>query len=188
VMVGMEPAVDKSQETRFKRALVCQPALRSLIVAMTRDFQAAEDILQETMLQVLQAEQTFHSDVEFCAWAKGVARNMVRRHWAQKQRQPTPVAAAALEQLADALVEENEPPEIWADERRMLQNCLGRLSARSRKLFLLRYGDGLKGPALAQAADMNVHSLRTTLLRIREGLRGCLRRGLAWTQGRGESP
>jgi RNA polymerase sigma-70 factor, ECF subfamily len=179
-MAHADPSSGPPQETRFKWALACQPALRSLIVAMTRDFQATEDILQETMLQVLQSEWPFASDTEFCAWAKGVARNMVRRHWTQQQRQPTPVAAEALEQLADALVKENEPPEIWAEERRRLPACLERLSERSRRLFLLRYGEGLKGPALAATSGINVHSLRTTLLRIREFLRCCLQQGLTW--------
>jgi RNA polymerase sigma-70 factor, ECF subfamily len=175
----MHPDAQPPQATRFKWALACQPALRGLIVVMTRDFQAAEDILQETMLQILQSSPPVDSEVEFCAWAKGVARNMVRRHWAQQQRQPTPVAAAALELLADAIVEERAPPEVWADERRRLQTCLDRLSERSRNLFLLRYGDGLKGPALAETAGINVNSLRTSLLRIREFLRACLRRGFA---------
>lgn len=166
-----------SEEERFKRATACRPALLAVILAMTRDYQEAEDLVQETMLEVFKSADRFDESRDFLRWAKGIARNVVMRHWAAQQRQPALMEAEALQTLAEALMQEDEEPARWEQERRRLQECLDRLSERSRKLFLLRYGNNLKGHALSEASGYNFNSLRTTLLRIRAFLRECIRRG-----------
>lgn len=168
-----------TEEERFRRATACRPALLAVILAMTQDFQESEDLVQETMLEVFKSVGSFDDSRDFLRWAKGVARKVVLRHWAARKRIPQTMEAEALQTLAESLAEEGEEPALWEDERRRLQECLERLSERSRRLFLLRYGQNLKGPALAEASGFNVNSLRTTLLRIRVFLRDCLRSGPA---------
>ncbi|MBN1672598.1 MAG: sigma-70 family RNA polymerase sigma factor [Kiritimatiellae bacterium] len=157
----------------FVRVLEHRAAIMAVIVAMTRDFDAAEDIFQETVLEIVRSRDRFDETADFASWSKGIARHMVMRHWDAVKRKPTPLEQDTLEYLAD--VAQDEPDEdVWERERKGLRKCLEQLSERNRALFLTRYGRNLKGPKLARELGIRVGSLRTTLIRIRRFLRQCI--------------
>jgi len=147
--------------------------IMAVIVAMVRDFDLAEDLFQQTVLEILQAAEKFDATRDFLAWASGVARNVVRRHWRSVERQPSAAAQEVLDSLSDlALIEQEE--DVWQAERAVLHQCLSKLPERMRRLFLLRYGHNHKGGKLAELSSMPVGSLRTTLARLRTKLRHCI--------------
>lgn len=147
--------------------------LMAVIVAMVRDFDLAEDLFQQTVLEILQVSDNFDATRDFLPWASGVARNVVRRHWRASEKQPAPATQEALDALAGfAEVEQDE--DIWQAERAALYQCLDKLPERMRRLFLLRYGQNYKAGKLAELASFPIGSLRTTLARLRMKLRHCI--------------
>jgi RNA polymerase sigma-70 factor (ECF subfamily) len=125
------------------------------------------------MLEIVNSSDRFDEERDFLAWAKGIARNVVRRHWDSQKRTPSPVEAELLNTAADIMADESEP-DIWEKEKIGLRRCLGKLTEKYQRLFQLRYAENLKGPGLARAMDMKLKSLRTTLMRIRTLLRDCI--------------
>ncbi len=148
-------------------------AIMATVVAMVRDFNDAEDVFQNAVLEIMRHGDRFDSTREFLPWARGIARNIARRHFAAKKAGPQIVAMDDIEFLAD-VVDEGED-DAWEEERSRLRHCLGRLKDDNRRLLLLRYGNNLKGPALAKATGRNVKSLRTTLFRLKNFLMKCLK-------------
>jgi len=161
----------------FARVLRHQDALMAVIAAMTRDFEVAEELFQETVLEITRSAERYDDSRDFLRWAKGIARHMVLRHWAAQKRRPASIEQDALLAIADALQEEPDP-DVWEREKSALRLCLTRLSEKHRRLFQSRYAQNLKGPALAEQVGLSAQSLGKTLMRIRGLLRECIRRRL----------
>lgn len=147
--------------------------IMAVIVAMVRDFDQAEDLFQQTVLEILQGADKFDPTRDFLPWASGVARNVVRRHWREAGRQPSSASQEALEALSKLALDEQDE-DVWQAERVALHRCLNKLPDRMRRLFLLRYGSNHKAGKLAEMAAIPIGSLRTTLARLRMKLRHCI--------------
>jgi len=147
--------------------------IMAVIVAMVRDFDLAEDLFQQTVLEIMRASDRFDPTRDFLPWASGVARNVVRQHWRTAKRQPALATQDLLDSLAELAVDEQEE-DVWQAERAALHRCLEKLPARLRRLFLLRYGHNHKADTLARLAAFTPGSLRTTLARLRLKLRHCI--------------
>ena len=147
--------------------------IMAVIVAMVRDFHLAEDLFQQTVLEILQSTGNFDDQRDFLPWASGVARNVVKRHWRKAEKQPSLASQEVLEALSEmAVVEQDE--DIWHAERAALHQCLDKLPARMQKLFVLRYAHNHKAGKLAELSSFPLGSLRTTLARLRMKLRHCI--------------
>lgn len=144
----------------------------AVIVAMVRDFDVAEDLFQETVLEILKSRDRYEAERAFVPWACGISKNVVRRYWERESRKPLPMTAEVLSRLADIAVETNA--DLWREEEAALQRCLEKLPKRLNRLFILRYGHNIKGQVLAERAGIRLGSIRTTLLRLRTQLRRCI--------------
>lgn len=80
-----------------------------------RDFDQAEDIFQDTMLQFLNNKDKFNLDADFLLWAKGIARNMVRRHW--KAINYSRNKAELLSEISEIVLPANDSAAQWKDEK-----------------------------------------------------------------------
>ena len=147
--------------------------IMAVIVAMVRDFDVAEDLFQQTVLEILKGAEKFDASRDFLPWASEVARNVVRRHWRASERQPAQATQELLDSLASLAIEERDE-DIWQAERAALHQCMEKLPDRMRRLFMLRYGHNHKADELARLSSFPVGSLRTTLARLRTKLRHCI--------------
>lgn len=146
--------------------------IMAVIIAMVRDFDLAEDLFQQTVLEILRGAE-FDASRDFLPWASGVARNVVRRHWRSAARQPFAASQEWLEVLGTLAVEEQDE-DISLAERAALHVCLNKLPEKMRRLFLLRYGQNCKAEELARQSSFPLGSLRTTLARLRLKMRHCI--------------
>lgn len=146
--------------------------IMAVIIAMVRDFDLAEDLFQQTVLEILRGAE-FDASRDFLPWASGVARNVVRRHWRSAAKQPTAGSQEWLDVLSRLAVEEQEE-DVWQAERAALHVCLNKLPDKMRRLFLLRYGQNCKAEELARQSSFPLGSLRTTLARLRLKMRHCI--------------
>ena len=144
----------------------------AVIIAMVQDFTVAEDLFQETVLEILKSSHLYDPDRVFLPWACGIARNVVKRHWRRLKKQPVSMAQEALASLAELAVEDE--PDLWRQERIALHHCLKKMPDRFQKLFILRYAHNYKGRELSERTDIRTGSIRTTLARLRGKLRHCI--------------
>jgi RNA polymerase sigma-70 factor, ECF subfamily len=165
--------MDKSAEV-FLKITENRSRIMATIVAMTRDFNVSEDIFQETVLEIIKSIESFDSTRDFVPWACAIARNVVRRHWRLQEKQPIAIEQDALFSLAEIATEVTDP-EKWNEERQALQICLKKLPEPMSRLIVLRYGYNCKGAELAEKVSLKQGAIRTTLLRLREKLRLCIK-------------
>ena len=146
------------------------------LLALVGDLEVAEDLLQDTLVEIIADPSAYDPAYEFVPWARGIARNMVRRHWRTQavRRQHLPHIR---ERLADMLEQADEEVDVGPDLLPRLHACLERLNERHRQLILMRYGENRLGDELADMAGMPRASVRTTLLRLRRILLQCLQAG-----------
>jgi RNA polymerase sigma factor (sigma-70 family) len=143
-----------------------------MIVTMVQDFELAEDLFQETVLEILKSEANFDPTRSFPAWACGIAKNVVRRYWRERRKQPHSGVSELLADLADVVVETDT--EVWRQERIALRRCLQKVPPRMRRLLIMRYGHNYRGRELAERTAYRQGSIRTTLARLRSELRVCI--------------
>jgi RNA polymerase sigma-70 factor len=149
--------------------------IMGVIVAMVRDFDAAEDVFQDTVVEILKSADRFDPSREFLPWASGIARNVVKRFYRSVSRRMSPVDVQNLEYLG-SLMEEGAEADPWDEERKALRYCLDKVKDRNRKLLDLRYEENIRGGKLAARLALSEKSVRTILHRVREALRRCIER------------
>jgi RNA polymerase sigma-70 factor (ECF subfamily) len=149
--------------------------IMGVIVAMVRDFDAAEDVFQDTVVEILRSADRFDRSREFLPWAKGIARNVVKRYYRSASRGMSAVDVQNLEYMG-GLMEEDPEADVWEEERKALRHCLEKVDARNRRLLALRYERNIKGRRLAGCLNLSEKSVRTILHRVRGALRRCIER------------
>jgi RNA polymerase sigma-70 factor, ECF subfamily len=152
-----------------------QPLLRGFLLAWFRDFHRAEEILQQTSLELWKNFAKYQPDQPFEAWALGVARNQALKELRRQKTVPVFASQAVMEVIAAATAE--MAPEL---ERRRdaLVACLKKLSSSFRKLVGLYYGQGLSIVEVARATGRPRGSVEVSLWRARQQLANCARKAL----------
>ena len=148
-----------------------QSKVRSVALALTADFAAAEDVVQETFLTVTAKACDFDLDTNFLAWACAIARLKVL----ERQRSDRRLSAEVIESLAAAMLHED-----LAEERLVpLLDCIDELPPKSRDLVRLRYFSEHGPGEIAEMLGRSVAGVNAALVKIREALRDCVGRKLA---------
>jgi RNA polymerase sigma-70 factor (ECF subfamily) len=156
-----------------RRFLTHQAEFLGYALAITRDLDAAEEILQEVAV-VLIEEGAGEGIADFRAWAKEVVRRQalgwLRKHIGERKRR---VSQAMLDSLAITFEEEDPEPQVRS-ELAALRDCLQRLSAHARRLLALRYQQRASFEAIADEIRASAPSVQRALHRIRVSLRSCV--------------
>lgn len=119
--------------------------------------QAAEDVAQETFLQLWTHPNGFRPDGSLRAYLFGIARKRAAEYW----RQRDPIASAA--------AEETERPKAEASS--LVADAFARLDADQRSLLWLREVEGQSYEELAEVLGIPVGTVRSRLSAARHELR-----------------
>lgn len=156
--------------------------IRSRLVKLfeCRGVASAEDAADETMDRVARrlAEGEQIRAANPAAYFHGVARNVLREHWAARDR------LAAARPLPDELAEPQQPDEEADRRLACLERCLAELPPETRSLIVAYYRrrEGSKAEArVALAARLGVspNALWIRAHRIRTRLEECVRKCLS---------
>lgn len=134
----------------------------------------AEEVFQETCIELWNHFDQFEMGTNFQAWAKQIARHRTlafckRRH----VRENLVFSTDILEVMADAA--EEEPLE--SEERRnALVQCLKKLKEEDVALVERRYGERITTVRLAEELGRPLNTVYKALQRIRRGLKICIER------------
>ena len=157
--------------------------LGAFVNGLLRDAHAAEDVLQEVWV-LLSAELEKGIRIENqAAWCRGVARNLIRRHWGKRQRARVVADSEALEAFMDrvelAFAEVDDDTADWAGRQQALDECVAALPERSRQMLTLRYESRASMDDVARAMGQTFEAVTKTLYRVRRALLECVERKLS---------
>lgn len=140
----------------------------------------AEDLAQETFMRVLSASQQYQYPRPFKAWLYAIALNLVRNHHASADTRRV-VAVPDTEDDVLPLVEEDGAGEailLAQDENNAVIAALAALPETQREVILFYYYAALDMPAIAEALDIPLGTVKSRMAagikRLREGMKEAL--------------
>ncbi len=171
-------AAQEGDQTSFRELVTrYEGKVYRLALKMVRDAQDAEDVLQETFINVYRHLDTFRGDSEFSTWIFRIATNTSLMKL--RARRPT----VSLDDGSSDTEEEVFPRELadWsgAPEEMLLNSeiraqmdvALAQLPETLRSVFVLRDVQGLSIEETARVLDISIPNVKTRLHRARFALR-----------------
>ncbi|MBI1369622.1 MAG: sigma-70 family RNA polymerase sigma factor [Planctomycetes bacterium] len=150
-----------------------QPRLYSYIMSILPDADAASEVLQRTNLVILQKAHEYPDGSDLTAWACRIAYYEVLGFRRDRARNWSHFNERDLEQIAAAA---NDRAAHFEHRRRLLNQCIEKLTPDQRDLLLRRYTSGEPVHRLAEQMGRPVGSISQTLYRIRRLVIDCVRR------------
>ena len=152
-------------------------ALISYAYSILRDWDLAEDAVQEAMVTVNQKAEDFDSTKKVLPWVKGIVRfkclNIIRSRKKEaffKDEDLLDLVEQRVTQfIDDKFIQQRE------EQGRALKHCLAKLNPQSLDLITASYRDRESSESLAARYKRSVNAIYITLTRIRQQLRKCTR-------------
>ena len=148
-----------------------QRFLIKVVVRMTRDLDAAEDVVQETFIKAYKRLQLFEGRASFRSWLYQIALNTARNRFRKYARE-----TVGTEGMDVAVEGEIEQHMNQLDVRGLLQKEIERLPDRQRTALTLRVYDDLSFKEIAEIMDCPYDTAkanyRHALLKLKERLEG----------------
>jgi RNA polymerase sigma-70 factor (ECF subfamily) len=166
-----------------------RPYLLRYASLQLRNPDAAEDVVQETLLAALSAQASFEGRANLRTWVTGILKHKIIDTIRRESRE-RPLDSAGEDEGAsefDGLFSErghwHEHPEPWQDPDgalhqkqflRALEACLAGLPARTSKAFLMREHMGMDTAEICKELGLTSTHCWVLLYRARMALRECL--------------
>ncbi|KAA2214887.1 sigma-70 family RNA polymerase sigma factor [Teichococcus oryzae] len=147
-----------------REILACLPDLRAYARSLTRDRDAADDLVQEAVLRMLSSANRYQHGTHFRAWAFTILRNRFLNDFATRQRQQRHAGEDALGRVAVAAQQE-EGLEV-VDLRRIFHE----LPEEHRSILALVAGSGLPYEEVAKVLSCAVGTVKSRVHRARGAL------------------
>jgi len=168
-------ADDKSHRQFLELHLAHQKALFAYLLAGSRDYARAEDLLQKVTLILWERFSEYDLSRSFPAWAFAIARRQLALHFRDSRRREVSLPADLIEDIGLRMEEEAEGLSV---ESRALTACLDKLPGPSRELLRKRYAESVPLADLAARLGQSLAAINMKLVRIRKALLDCARRAL----------
>ncbi|MCL2724443.1 MAG: RNA polymerase sigma factor [Polyangiaceae bacterium] len=149
------------------------PAIHRFGMRMCKNVHDAEDVLQDTLLNVAMHLGDFEGRASLSSWVFALTRSACARKRRGLKNQP-PAGDAHLAATRD-LAPSPEARVAGQELATSLSAALDGLSEDSREVILLRDVEGLSAPEAARVLGISVDALKSRLHRAREALRVALR-------------
>ncbi len=169
---------DKPEELQAYVTLMTrhQGRLRVFIRSLLPGSPDIEDVLQNTNVVLWQKHEEFEHGTNFLAWAFRITRYQVMSQHSRNKRDGKLVFS---DKFLEHYAETANTDQSYDQILNALDQCLGKLSPSQRKIVDARYETGQSIEQLANDNDCTAGSLRTSLHRIRESLKNCIKNTLS---------
>jgi len=153
---------------------------RYILVRVGRDQHAAEDVLQQTAFVALRHERVPRTADEQERWLRGIAKNIVRRHWRDNGRARTHgfIGDAARARCLLGEIDADRCPvdELTrTDTMDQLLCAIASLGAHDQQLLYAFYKRQRSQVQIAEELGISAKGVETRLYRMRAKLRDALR-------------
>lgn len=183
-----------TSNTRLEAEL---PALRQRLMRQARlaihDSAHAEDLVQDTLIAVVQQWTTYRGDAALSTWAISILRHKVadwyrspvaRREVQMPDGEGDAIDAALADQFDESghwreAVPAWQQPEQQTERKQMVQTldgCLSCLPAQTRRVFMMREWVGFESDEIREQLGLSADNVRTILHRARMSLRACMQK------------
>jgi RNA polymerase sigma-70 factor (ECF subfamily) len=151
------------------------PRLQSFLQRYTRDRARAEDVVQQTMLQIHRARGRFTPGAQVVPWAFAIARRLlIDMHRRGGREVLAPTSDDNLTQVMAALDDRADDVAIAKETAQRLSEELARLPENQRVAFELIKQDGLSVAEAAQVLGTTVAAVKLRAHRAYEAMRAAL--------------
>jgi RNA polymerase sigma-70 factor (ECF subfamily) len=172
------------------------PALRQRLLRHARfamsDQGLAEDVVQETLIAVVERQAQHRGDASLNTWATAILKNKVA-DWYRSPVRRRMVAFSQddqpLQQQIDALYDDDgayvdpvpawQQPENREEQRQMmtvLERCVSCLPQQTGRVFMMREWLGFETQEICERLGVSAANCRTILHRARTALRDCMQK------------
>lgn len=171
-------------------------ALRQRLLRHARyalpDLAVAEDLVQDTLVDVLDGAQRRRGQSSLVTWAVAILKHKVADWYRAPARRVMVTFADDDADLAAEIDEQFDAKGAWGsrvptwqlpdqiEERRqmmhVLADCMGHLPAQTRRVFVMREWLGFDNHEITARLGLSADNVRQILHRARMGLRGCMQR------------
>ena len=179
---SIENASITDTEERLPEAFrsIADGLYRWILLRVGRHRHVAEDLLQQTCHEAARSRRRPVDDDKYEAWLRGIAKNLVRRHWRRSKRRGTQVSIEnpdVARQLADDLESRSLPSDtmIRDEVSEQLLLAVTSLPADEQRLIFAFYFEGRSQAQIAEELHVSAKSVETKLYRVRNRLREVLR-------------
>lgn len=148
------------------------PRLRIYALSLTRDRDAADDLVQETVIKALNGRRSFQPGTNLAAWLFRIQRNEFISGL-RRQRPTVPVDGEIAERLS---IPANQESGLVMRE---FVSAFARLAPTQREALLLAVLEGLPYEAIAQHTGVSVGTVKSRVSRGRDRLERLLLEGEA---------
>jgi len=130
---------------------------------------AAEDILQETLLEAVRSAAGFRGESSVSTWMCTIARRRLARHYEAERR--VELARQSLQLVHAPALGDESGAEAGYERQDEVVRALGRLPALQRQVLVLKYIEDLPVQEIAAQVRKSRVQVQSLLQRGREGLR-----------------
>jgi RNA polymerase sigma-70 factor, ECF subfamily len=170
----VSPTVSGEDPERFVRLFVeGQREILRYILALVPDIDDANEILQDTAVDLWRKFDQYDPAFPFAPWACRFAFRCVLKYRDQRARRIKCLSVESLTQLA---AERAEKDGILEDRRRALETCVQQLCEADRLVVEHRYSQQMSVAQIAGITGRNPSTLYKALERIRRRLFECVNR------------
>lgn len=175
---------DDKRDRVLKAALECRTELVAYARSLLGNYAAADDVLQETMLVVVNKYDQFQEGTSMLAWCRSIVRIEVLRTKQRNQRERT-LTGRLLDDAIDAAFDEfqtarrHDEAESW---REALRRCLERVPERGQCVLSGRFADELSYQQIGDRLGMTIEAVRKSLFRLKRQVRSCVETNLREAQ------
>lgn len=166
----------------MRRLMEHRSSLFAFILVIVRDYDAAEEVLQEVSVAVCEASEQFRLGTNFGAWAREIARRRILAHNRVAGRLPGGLSDEELRNMEAAFDRTDEHSAIH-ERMGALRRCLRTLTPLVRRILHLRYAARFSHREIADQVDREPESVRKAIYRSRQALRACIERRLGIAEG-----
>jgi RNA polymerase sigma-70 factor (ECF subfamily) len=168
--------------TPIKELLCYQGEFLAYLMAITRDFNAAEEVFQNAAVVIIEGATAGEPIRNFRAWAKEIVRRQALyylRKQGQQAKHRRAIDPELFEAISDAFLEEDEGPGI---EVKALRQCLEKVPAPQRRMLAMRYEGRASFEQIGQSVGTTAGAVQRALSRLRKALHDCVRAALRKTE------
>ena len=157
-------------------AVIVRERLYPFVLRTILDPDAAEDIVQETLLSVLTQLDRLRENQKFWPWAYRITLSKIRDHLRRRRLRSAGKATLALAPCGHARPQHGSvlDAEIHAERLRQVSDVVDQLSCHHRDIIRLRFYEQLSYAQIASRTRMTPKMARARSYRAKQRLKSCL--------------